>query len=210
MDHGRRCHHRAVVGARSARSVSEVARLERRRERREREDEQRDGTQFLGHGANSETEIVSSIHPQGASACHGRRSSYVPDEQQRHRFQQLLHRGRFVKEGFVLPQAAFLPEQRIDKPGEVKHLQVWFALAQAPGEFVAIHSDGLEARPLVEAQPRPFDLFVLDVLMPLMRGDELGRQLRQRDPDVKALYFTATATGCLGGGRRALGTGSIH
>ena len=26
--------------------------------------------------------------------------------------------------------------------------------------------------------------------MPQMRGDELGRRLRQRDPDVKVLYFT--------------------
>jgi response regulator RpfG family c-di-GMP phosphodiesterase len=45
----------------------------------------------------------------------------------------------------------------------------------------------------LEAQPRPFDLFVVDVLMPEMRGDELSRQLRQRDPDVKVLYFTGYA-----------------
>jgi two-component system cell cycle sensor histidine kinase/response regulator CckA len=31
---------------------------------------------------------------------------------------------------------------------------------------------------------------VVDVLMPHMSGDELARQLRQRDPDVKVLYFT--------------------
>jgi two-component system cell cycle sensor histidine kinase/response regulator CckA len=56
-----------------------------------------------------------------------------------------------------------------------------------------VASDGPEALRLSEAQRRPFDLFVVDVLMPLMRGDELGRQLRQRDPDVKVLYFTGYA-----------------
>jgi two-component system cell cycle sensor histidine kinase/response regulator CckA len=34
---------------------------------------------------------------------------------------------------------------------------------------------------------------VVDVVMPQMRGDELGRRLRQRDPDVKVLYFTGYA-----------------
>ena len=36
----------------------------------------------------------------------------------------------------------------------------------------------------------PFDLFVLDILMPQMRGDELARQLRHREPDAKVLYIT--------------------
>jgi len=59
------------------------------------------------------------------------------------------------------------------------------------GYDVAVASDGPEALRIVDSQRRPFDLFVLDILMPQMRGDELGRQLRQRDPDVKVLYFTA-------------------
>ena len=58
------------------------------------------------------------------------------------------------------------------------------------GYQVLVASDGPEALRLVEAEPRPFDLFVVDVLMPQMRGDELGRRLRQQDPDVKVLYFT--------------------
>jgi two-component system, cell cycle sensor histidine kinase and response regulator CckA len=33
-------------------------------------------------------------------------------------------------------------------------------------------------------------LFIIDIVMPQMRGDELARQIRQRDPDVKVLYFT--------------------
>jgi len=58
------------------------------------------------------------------------------------------------------------------------------------GYDVVVAGDGPEALRLVDAQRRPFDLCVLDLLMPQMRGDELGRQLRLRDPDVKVLYFT--------------------
>jgi two-component system cell cycle sensor histidine kinase/response regulator CckA len=58
------------------------------------------------------------------------------------------------------------------------------------GYEVVVASNGPEALRLVEVQPRPFDVFVSDVMMPQMRGDELGRRLRQRDPDVKVLYLT--------------------
>lgn len=61
---------------------------------------------------------------------------------------------------------------------------------RSAGYEVVVASDGPEALRLVEAQPQPFDLFVVDVVMPQMRGDELGRRLRQQDPDVKVLYFT--------------------
>jgi len=49
--------------------------------------------------------------------------------------------------------------------------------------------DGLDALRVVE-QARPFDLLVIDVLMPQMRGDALARDLRQRDPDAKILNRT--------------------
>jgi CheY-like chemotaxis protein len=58
------------------------------------------------------------------------------------------------------------------------------------GYEVMVASDGPEALRLVEAQRQRFDLFVVDLLMPQMRGDELARQLRQRDLDAKVLYFT--------------------
>jgi len=61
---------------------------------------------------------------------------------------------------------------------------------RSAGYDVVVASDGPEALQLVNTQPRPFDLFVLDVVMPQMRGDELGRRLRQREADVKVLYFT--------------------
>ncbi len=58
------------------------------------------------------------------------------------------------------------------------------------GYDVMVASDGPEALRLVEAQRQPFALFVLDLVMPEMRGDELARLLRQRDLDAKVLYFT--------------------
>jgi len=58
------------------------------------------------------------------------------------------------------------------------------------GYEVVVASNGRDAMGIVETQPRPFDLFLVDVVMPQMSGDELGRRLRQQDPDVKVLYFT--------------------
>jgi DNA-binding response OmpR family regulator len=57
------------------------------------------------------------------------------------------------------------------------------------GYDVLSASSGPEALRLVETQP-PFDLFILDVVMPEISGDELGRRLRLRDANVKVLYFT--------------------
>lgn len=57
------------------------------------------------------------------------------------------------------------------------------------GYEIVVASSGPDALRLVETDTR-FDLFVLDVQMPRMRGDELARQLRQRNLDVKVLYFT--------------------
>jgi len=48
---------------------------------------------------------------------------------------------------------------------------------------------GWEAIRLVEAETR-FDVFVLDVMMPDMRGDELARRLHARDAQSKILYLT--------------------
>ena len=61
---------------------------------------------------------------------------------------------------------------------------------RSAGYDVVVASDGPEALRLVDAQARPFDVYLLDVVMPQMRGDELGRRLRQREADAKVLYFT--------------------
>lgn len=50
-------------------------------------------------------------------------------------------------------------------------------------------ADGPEALQLSE-QEAPFDLCVVDLVMPLMNGAEVGRRLRRANPDVKVLYFT--------------------
>jgi len=65
------------------------------------------------------------------------------------------------------------------------------ALHEAGYEVVSA-SSSREGLRLIGARPR-FDVFVLDVMMPGMMGDELGRVLRARDPDAKILYFTGFA-----------------
>jgi CheY-like chemotaxis protein len=62
----------------------------------------------------------------------------------------------------------------------------------AEGYAVDTAPDGPEALRIVE-QEGPFDLFVIDVFMPKMRGHKLASQLRRRYPDAKVLYFTAYA-----------------
>ena len=57
------------------------------------------------------------------------------------------------------------------------------------GYEVVMASSGPDAVRTVEHE-RPFDVFVVDLMMPEMRGDELARQLWRRNPDVKVLYFT--------------------
>lgn len=57
------------------------------------------------------------------------------------------------------------------------------------GYEVVVARDGPDAIRLVEAQT-PFDLFVIDMMIPGMRGDELARWLYQHDPNTKVLYFT--------------------
>jgi two-component system, cell cycle sensor histidine kinase and response regulator CckA len=37
---------------------------------------------------------------------------------------------------------------------------------------------------------RPFDLAVLDVVMPKMSGDDLAREIKRRNPDAKVLFVT--------------------
>src|SRR5687767_9561987 len=41
----------------------------------------------------------------------------------------------------------------------------------------------------------PFDLYVLDILMPTLRGTELAHRIREIDPAARVLYFTAFAPG---------------
>ena len=57
------------------------------------------------------------------------------------------------------------------------------------GYEVRLASDGPEALAIVEREGS-FALFILDVAMPGMSGDELAEKLRRSQPDAKVLYFT--------------------
>ena len=57
------------------------------------------------------------------------------------------------------------------------------------GYDVVMASDGPDALAIVE-QGGSFDLYIIDLMMPQMRGDEVARRLRRADPGVKILYFT--------------------
>jgi FixJ family two-component response regulator len=58
---------------------------------------------------------------------------------------------------------------------------------------VVTAADGVEGLDVDAHQPQPFDVFLLDVRMPKLTGDELAQQLRRRHPDCKVLYFTGFA-----------------
>jgi two-component system, cell cycle sensor histidine kinase and response regulator CckA len=62
------------------------------------------------------------------------------------------------------------------------------ALAGA-GYEVTVAADGPAALQIVQQQG-PFDLFVIDFLMPVMNGVEVAKLLRRMDPDAKILYVT--------------------
>jgi YesN/AraC family two-component response regulator len=54
-------------------------------------------------------------------------------------------------------------------------------------------ADAAEGLDVDEHQSESFDVFLLDVRMPNMTGDELAQLLRRRHPDCKVLYFTGFA-----------------
>jgi CheY-like chemotaxis protein len=57
------------------------------------------------------------------------------------------------------------------------------------GYDVTLVATGPDALTLV-AREAAYDLFVIDLIMPEMRGDELARRLRAAAPDIHVLYFT--------------------
>jgi two-component system, cell cycle sensor histidine kinase and response regulator CckA len=57
------------------------------------------------------------------------------------------------------------------------------------GYTTVLAPDGPDALKICEAS-NSFDLLVVDLAMPIMRGDELARQLRQATPALKVLYIT--------------------
>jgi two-component system cell cycle sensor histidine kinase/response regulator CckA len=68
------------------------------------------------------------------------------------------------------------------------------------GYQVAAALNGPEALELVDKQS-PFDLFVIDIVMPGMGGPVLAQTLLQRFPKAKVLYFTGQSDHLLEGRR---------
>ena len=57
------------------------------------------------------------------------------------------------------------------------------------GYRTTLAADGPEAIEVASKLDR-LDVLLTDVMMPQMQGDELARQLRQREPSLKVLYLT--------------------
>ena len=72
------------------------------------------------------------------------------------------------------------------------------------GYDVTVASNGHEALTRIEQSPIPFDLYVIDSMMPAMKGPELAERIRQRQPDAKVLYLTGFADTLFSDGKRNL------
>lgn len=59
------------------------------------------------------------------------------------------------------------------------------------GHTVQTAASGPEA--LAHLENKPFDLVITDYAMPQMRGDELARRIKQRNPDLPVVMITAHA-----------------
>jgi two-component system cell cycle sensor histidine kinase/response regulator CckA len=59
----------------------------------------------------------------------------------------------------------------------------------AAGYNTSTAADGPEAIAAAE-HAGAFDILVTDLMMPQMKGDELARRLRMREPELKVLYLT--------------------
>jgi two-component system cell cycle sensor histidine kinase/response regulator CckA len=95
---------------------------------------------------------------------------------------------RYIVHNMVPVSARTPPRVLVVDDEESVRLFAERALRDA-GYSVHLASDGSEALKLAE-EHGPFALFILDVVMPQMTGEEVSRRLRLLNPDVKVLYFT--------------------
>jgi CheY-like chemotaxis protein len=70
------------------------------------------------------------------------------------------------------------------------NLRVAERILERAGYVVRTSSSGADALGLDEREG-PFDVYVLDVMMPGMRGTEVARSLKAKHPAPKILYYTA-------------------
>jgi len=83
---------------------------------------------------------------------------------------------------------------------EVSNLRLAERILQSAGYAVAAVSTGTDALQQIDEQGL-FDVYVLDVMMPSMRGTELADTIRQHHPRAKILYFTAYSHALFTGAR---------
>jgi DNA-binding response OmpR family regulator len=58
------------------------------------------------------------------------------------------------------------------------------------GYMVVVANDAIEARAACEKNEWSFDMVLTDVIMPVMNGPELVAELRQKMPDLAALFMS--------------------
>ena len=75
---------------------------------------------------------------------------------------------------------------------------------QKGGYDVTAASNGHQALARVEQSPAPFDLYVLDIVMPAMTGIELAKHIRRRQPGAKVLYLTGYSDALFPSGKAML------
>ena len=83
---------------------------------------------------------------------------------------------------------------------EASNLRLAERILQSAGYLVAATGTGADALQLIDDQGA-FDAYVLDVMMPSMRGTELADAIREREPEARILYFTAFSHALFTGAR---------
>jgi CheY-like chemotaxis protein len=86
-----------------------------------------------------------------------------------------------------------VPERRPAKvllvDGDVSVRKLGYRLLHHAGYEVVLAGDGQQALRIAHEQG-PFDLFILDIMVPWIRGLQLTDLLRQISPSFKVLYLT--------------------
>ena len=83
---------------------------------------------------------------------------------------------------------------------EVSNSRLAERILHGAGYSVSTANSGADALKQVDDQGA-FDIYVLDVMMPSMRGTELADIIRERQSDAKILYFTAYSHALFTGAR---------
>jgi two-component system cell cycle sensor histidine kinase/response regulator CckA len=101
-----------------------------------------------------------------------------------------------------VPSSTFVPEPEPARRGEQRSVYVLVVddepvvrgliarVLEERGYMVQVAGNGAEALKIALADPTGFDFLITDIRMPVMDGWELGRQIRERWPDLPILYIS--------------------